>query len=97
MSRWVRLTVTGRKHVPKRQPVLFVLANHAACFDQPIVVPAAGDTVTMLATASNFARIINPKRWVDVGAYICLFPEGSTPGMAAACRCCRASRSWSGC
>ena len=53
MSRWVRLTVTGREHVPKRQPALF-LANHTGFFDPPIVVRAAGDPVTMLATASNF-------------------------------------------
>ena len=53
MSRWVRLTVAGRDRVPKRQAALF-LANHTGFFDPPIVVRAAGDPVTMLATASNF-------------------------------------------
>lgn len=52
-ARWVRLTVSGREALPRRQPLLF-LANHTGFFDPPIVVRAAGEAVTMLATESNF-------------------------------------------
>ena len=52
-ARWVRLTVAGREHLPRRQPCLF-LANHTGFFDPTIVVRAAGESVTMLATESNF-------------------------------------------
>ena len=67
MSRWVRLTVAGRDRVPKRQPVLF-LANHAGFFDPPIMVRAAGDPVTMLATASNFREGPLGRFFVHFGA-----------------------------
>ena len=52
-SRWVRLTVAGRELLPPRQPLLF-LANHAGFFDPPVMVRAAGEAVTILATESNF-------------------------------------------
>ena len=52
-SRWVRLTVAGREALPRRQPFLF-LANHTGFFDPPIMVRAAGEAVTILATESNF-------------------------------------------
>ncbi len=52
-SRWVRLTVAGRESLPRRQPFLF-LANHSGFFDPPIMVRAAGEAVTILATESNF-------------------------------------------
>ena len=52
-ARWVRLTVAGREQLPRRQPCLF-LANHTGFFDPTIVVRAAGESVTMLATESNF-------------------------------------------
>ena len=65
MSRWVQLTVTGRDQMPKRQPVLF-LANHSGFFDPPIMVRAAGDFVTMLATASN-RRMSSLSHSLDMG------------------------------
>ena len=52
-SRWVQLTVAGRESLPRRQPFLF-LANHSGFFDPPIMVRAAGEAVTILATESNF-------------------------------------------
>ena len=67
MSRWVQLTVAGRDRVPKRRPVLF-LANHAGFFDPPIMVRAAGDPVTMLATASNFREGPLGRFFVHFGA-----------------------------
>ena len=67
MSRWVQLTVAGRHRVPKRQPVLF-LANHTGFFDPPIMVRAAGDPVTMLATASNFREGPLGRFFVHFGA-----------------------------
>ena len=67
MSRWVRLSVAGRERVPRRQPVLF-LANHTGFFDPPIMVRAAGDPVTMLATASNFREGPLGRFFVHFGA-----------------------------
>ena len=67
MSRWVRLTVAGRDRVPRRRPVLF-LANHTGFFDPPIMVRAAGDPVTMLATASNFREGPLGRFFVHFGA-----------------------------
>ena len=67
MSRWVQLSVAGRDRVPKRQPVLF-LANHTGFFDPPIMVRAAGDPVTMLATASNFREGPLGRFFVHFGA-----------------------------
>ena len=52
-KRWVQLTVAGREALPRRQPFLF-LANHTGFFDPPIMVRAAGEAVTILATESNF-------------------------------------------
>ena len=67
MSRWVQLTVAGRERVPRRRPVLF-LANHTGFFDPPIMVRAAGDPVTMLATASNFREGPLGRFFVHFGA-----------------------------
>ena len=67
MSRWVQLTVAGRERIPRRQPVLF-LANHTGFFDPPIMVRAAGDFVTMLATASNFREGPLGRFFVHFGA-----------------------------
>ena len=67
MARWVRLTVDGRERVPRRRPVLF-LANHTGFFDPPIMVRAAGDPVTMLATASNFREGPLGRFFVHFGA-----------------------------
>ncbi len=53
MTRWVRLTVSGRDQLPRGQPLLF-LSNHAGFFDPPIMVRAAGAPVILLATESNF-------------------------------------------
>ena len=67
MSRWVQLTVTGCERMPRRQPALF-LANHSGFFDPPIMVRAAGDQVTMLATASNFREGPLGRFFVHFGA-----------------------------
>jgi len=67
MSRWVQLSVAGRERVPKRRPALF-LANHTGFFDPPIMVRAAGDPVTMLATASNFREGPLGRFFVHFGA-----------------------------
>ena len=71
MVRWVRLTVSGRDQLPRRQPVLF-LSNHAGFFDPPIMAIAAGKGITMLATESNF-------REGPIGRFLVFF--GAVPKM----------------
>ena len=66
-SRWVRLTVAGREALPRRQPFLF-LANHSGFFDPPIMVRAAGEAVTILATESNFREGPIGRFFVHFGA-----------------------------
>ena len=66
-SRWVRLTVSGREFLPPRQPFLF-LANHTGFFDPPVMVRAAGEAVTILATESNFREGPIGRFFVHFGA-----------------------------
>ena len=66
-SRWVQLTVSGRESLPRRQPFLF-LANHTGFFDPPIMVRAAGEAVTILATESNFREGPIGRFFVHFGA-----------------------------
>ena len=65
--RWVQLTVAGRESLPRRQPFLFV-ANHTGFFDPPIMVRAAGEAVTILATESNFREGPIGRFFVHFGA-----------------------------
>lgn len=65
--RWVQLTVAGRESLPRRQPFLF-LANHTGFFDPPIMVRAAGEAVTILATESNFREGPIGRFFVHFGA-----------------------------
>ena len=66
-SRWVQLTVAGRESLPRRQPFLF-LSNHSGFFDPPIMVRAAGEAVTILATESNFREGPIGRFFVHFGA-----------------------------
>ena len=65
--RWVQLTLAGRESLPRRQPFLFV-ANHTGFFDPPIMVRAAGEAVTILATESNFREGPIGRFFVHFGA-----------------------------
>ena len=53
--------------LPRRQPFLF-LANHSGFFDPPIMVRAAGEAVTILATESNFREGPIGRFFVHFGA-----------------------------